>query len=451
MARHIRVGFISLGCAKNLVDSEVMLGLLAQAGCAITSDLADADAIVVNTCGFLGAARQEALDAIAEAVRYKRAGRCRRVVVVGCLVQRDGEALRQTAEGIDALLGVNEREKIAEVVRGSRGESAVSNLAAAPCPTLPPDMSRLRLTPRAYAYLRIGEGCDQKCTFCTIPRIRGPMRSKRPNVVLKEARELIADGVVELNVIAQDTTAYGRDIGLPSGPAAILRRLDRLSGIAWIRLMYAYPRFFDDALIDAIAECRHVVKYVDMPLQHINDRVLRWMGRRVKRCDIERLLRRLRDRVPGIAIRTTMMVGFPGETEAEFRELLAFVRDFRFDALGAFAYSREPEAPAARLPNQTRSNVKQRRLDRLMQAQQAIAFGRADAMIGRQLDLLVERMAPDGRLIARHAGQAPEVDSVVHVTDPPARPDRFLTAECVARDGYDLIAKPAQGILRSQS
>jgi len=449
VSRPRTVGFISLGCAKNLVDSEVMLGRLAEAGCAVTADLADADVIVVNTCGFLRAARDEAVEAITQAVEYKRTGRCRRVVVVGCLVQRDGARLRRSIPGIDAHLGVNRREQIADVVLAGP-QARPRPVKGKVCHVMPADTARLRLTPRPYAYLRISEGCDQRCTFCTIPQIRGPMRSKPLKVVLDEARELLADGVVELNVIAQDTTAYGLDIGHKPGLAGLLRELDSLDGVAWIRLMYAYPRLFSDAVIDALAECERVVKYVDLPLQHINDRVLRRMGRRVKRAAVETLLNTLRRRVPRIAIRTTMMVGFPGETDAEFQELLDFVREFRFDALGVFAYSNEPETPAARLTGHLPEHVKDRRRDAVMRVQQTIAFAKADAMRRKRLRLLVENRAPDGRLIARHAGQAPEVDSVVYVVDPPRIPATFLDAQCTGRDGYDLIARSDEGILRKQ-
>jgi len=445
MRHPTHVGFISLGCAKNLVDSEVMLARLVKAGCVITADPADADAVVVNTCGFLAAARKEALQAIAQAVEYKRTGRCRRVVVVGCLVQRDGRHLGERFPDVDVLLGVNQREQLVQAVL-SHEPPALQISPPLPA-TMPADTTRLRLTPRPYAYLRISEGCDQRCTFCTIPRIRGPMRSKPPDVVLEEARELIADGALELNLIAQDTTAYGRDLDYKPGLAGLLRKLNRLDGVVWIRLMYASPRFFDDAVIAAIAECERVVKYVDLPLQHVNDRVLRAMGRRTKRRDIETLLNRLRDRIPEIAVRTTLMVGFPGETDAAFRELVDFVRRFRFDALGVFAYSREPETPSARRPGQLPWNVKRRRYDALMRTQRTIAFAKADAMRHRHLNLLVERPGPDGRLVTRHAGQAPEVDSVVFVVDPPTRPGPFLRGVCVAREGYDLIARPVQGIL----
>ncbi len=450
MSDPVVVGFISLGCAKNLVDSEVMLARLTEGGAAVTADIQQADVVVINTCGFLAAARAEAHDAIRDAVAAKQTGRCRRVVVVGCLVQRDRERLRQAEPGIDVLLGVNERDQVAEVALASvpPDEPTIGDDVCIP---MPADVARLRLTPPAYAYVRIGEGCNQHCTFCTIPAIRGPMRSKPPEVVLDEARELLADGVAELDLIAQDTTAYGRDLDDRRGLADLLRQLDRLDGVDWIRLMYAYPRGFDDAVIDALAGCDRVVKYVDLPLQHINDRLLRQMGRRVTRRDVETLLEKLRQRMRGIALRTTLIVGFPGETDAEFNELLRFVRETRFDALGVFAYSREPGTPAARLPNQHPEHVKRERLDAIMQTQQAIAFDRAERRIGQRLRLLVERADRNGRLISRHAGQAPEVDGVVKVVDPPEHSGPFIEAECVARDGYDLIARPCAGILKSKA
>jgi ribosomal protein S12 methylthiotransferase len=446
----IIVGFVSLGCAKNLVDSEVMLAHLAEAGCAITADLAGADVIVINTCGFLAEARDEALDVINEAAQHKQTGRCQRLVVVGCLVQRDREQLREAAPGIDVVLGANQREQIVQAVTAlvPGAHQPIAESGRAP---MPADVARLRLTPRRYAYLRISEGCDQRCTFCTIPIIRGPMRSKPPGVVLDEAAELVADGAVELNVIAQDTTAYGRDLDSAPSLAGLLQQLNTLDGVAWIRLMYAYPRLFDDDLINAVADCERVVKYVDLPLQHISDNVLRRMGRRVTRRETERLITRLRDRIPDVAIRTTLIVGFPGETEAEFDELLGFVRDVEFDALGVFTYSREPETPAARLPDHLPEQTKQQRRDALMTTQQAIAFAKADAKIGKHLSLLVESQEADGTLITRHAGQAPEVDSIVLVTGAPEHNDSFIDAVCFARQGYDLIARPNKGILNSKS
>src|SRR4051794_37345741 len=329
------VAFVSLGCPKNLVDSERMLGLLAEDGLAITPDAADADAIVINTCGFLEASKTESLQEIRDAVQMKKDGKCKRVVVAGCLVQRHKTDLLDEVPEIDRLVGVFDREHIVEAVRGKSNprqdhghflgkyhdlsrELAAQSSVPSPgffretktnrLPVFENDRGRLRLTPRHYAYMRMSEGCNQGCTFCTIPSIRGPMRSKPIDQILAEARELAADGAVELNLIGQDTTSYGTDVGYADGLSGMLRMLDReLSHVHWLRLMYAYPSCFTDAKIDAIAESSRVGKYIDMPLQHIDDQVLTKMKRRVSRKQIETLLTKLRDRVPGIAIRTTFI------------------------------------------------------------------------------------------------------------------------------------------------
>jgi ribosomal protein S12 methylthiotransferase len=498
-----KVAFIALGCAKNLVDSEKMLGQLAEHGAVITSDAADADVIVVNTCGFLEASRIEAHEAIAEAVDQKRSGRCRRVVVAGCLVQRDGEKLLDALPGIDALVGVHQRDDVVTAVlqplpgqvgkRGGQGPGALRRKAAKPRPRpdlflgdyhpyVATDTARLRLTPRHYAYLRISEGCNQKCTFCTIPAIRGPMHCKPVDVILAEARELASDNAIELNLIGQDTTSYGRDIGYGPGLAGLLRELNRLDEVAWIRLLYAYPTDFTDEMIDAIGECERVVKYIDLPLQHINDRILKAMHRRVTRRQTEALLQKLRDRIPGVTIRTTFISGFPGETEAEFEELLTFVKEFGFSAAGVFPYSLEPDTPAGRMKGQLPAEVKEARANAIMEAQQEVAFAQAAGRKGQLLDVLIDFKLQDGQYAGRHPGQAPEVDSVTYVvtggpgqgkkaggkTASPAgargkaaphraaartpaacrlQPGEIVRVVCEGSQGYDLIARPTSVML----
>src|SRR3954469_5085544 len=344
------VAFVSLGCPKNLVDSERMLGLLAEDGLAITADHASADAIVVNTCGFLEASKEESLAEIRRAVEMKKKGNCQRVVVAGCLVQRHKTKLLNEVPQIDRLVGVFDREHIVEAVRGqenprqehghflgkyhdlSKELVASSQLLVASdqketkttrLPVFENDRARFRLTPRHYAYLRISEGCNQGCSFCTIPSIRGLMRSKPLEQIMLEAKELAADGAVELNLIGQDTTSYGTDIGYAAGLSGLLKTLDKqLKDVHWLRLMYAYPSCLTDEMIDTIAACDRVVKYIDMPLQHISDELLTTMRRRVTRKQTETLLGKLREWVPGIAIRTTFISGAPGETEAQHRELL---------------------------------------------------------------------------------------------------------------------------------
>ena len=445
MSKQTTVAFVSLGCVKNLVDSEKMLGQLAEAGCALTNDESDADVIVVNTCGFLEAARSEAIGVIREAVAQKQSGRCRRVVVVGCLVQRDKRRLLTEVDGIDALVGVHDRDDVVRAVLDARppGRRGPDVYLSDYHPFVQTDRARLRLTPRHYAYLRISEGCNQKCTFCTIPAIRGPMHCKPPQTVLTEARELVADGAAEIILIGQDTTSYGEGSGEPFGLDRLLRELDAVEGLEWLRLMYVYPSVLTDGIISAVAECERVVKYIDIPLQHINDRVLKAMHRRVTRWQTEELLARLRQHIPGVRIRTTMIAGFPGETDEQFNELLEFIRDFRFDALGVFAYSREPDTPAGRMKDQVPAEVTEHRVHELMSAQQDVAFELADEMIGRTFTVLLDEPAEDGRLTARHAGQTPMVDSVTYVADADAAPGEFIKVRCTGRDGYDLISVPA--------
>ncbi len=429
------VAIVSLGCPKNLVDSERLCALLAEGGCLVGAPLDDADVIVVNTCGFIAPAVEESLGVIDEAIEAKRGGRARRVVVAGCLATREGEDLLARRPEIDAVVGVHDRETILDAVTG--GERTVR---LSPCPPAAVgDAGRFRLTPPHTAFLRIAEGCSRRCTFCTIPAIRGPYRSKPPETVLAEARELLGDGAVELNVIAQDTTAYGADLPGQPAPADLLRELDAL-GPAWVRLMYAYPQGFSDELIAAIADAESVVPYLDMPLQHIADPVLKRMGRQVTRDEIERLLDRLSERIDGLVLRTTFITGFPGETEADFEELLAFVQARRFDAVGVFPYSPEPDTPAARLHAPVPVELAEQRRERIMLAQQAIAFAEADGLIGSRACVLVDGRAGEV-CAARHYGQAPEVDSICILTAP-AETGTFVEGTIVGREGYDLLVRP---------
>lgn len=451
MHQETRVAFVSLGCAKNLVDSEKMLGQLAEAGCAITGDERDADVMVINTCGFLDASRVEADEAIRDAVALKRKGNVKRVVVAGCLVQRDKEAILDRIKGIDALVGVNNRDDIVRAVLGGETSKPKSKrnpdiFLAEYHPFVQLDTARLRLTPNHYAYLRISEGCDQKCTFCTIPAIRGRMHCKPPEMILHEARELAADGAVEISLIGQDTTSYGLgEDPIEGGLAKLLRRLNNeVVGLEWIRLMYVYPSVMSDEIIDAIADCEKVCKYIDIPLQHINDRILKSMHRRITRSETETLLHKLRKRIPGVTIRTTMIAGFPGETDAEFNELVDFVRDFKFAALGVFPYSLEPETPAGRMKGQIDAKITESRVEALMLAQQDVAFALADGMIGERFDVLVDERVEEGVVKARHHGQAPTVDSLTYVENTEAVPGDFVTVRCIARSDYDLVATPTR-------
>jgi len=445
------VAFVSLGCPKNLVDSERMLGLLAQDGLAITSRAEDADAIVVNTCGFLEASKTESIAEIQQAVELKKTGRCKRVVVAGCLVQRHKTSLLNDVPGIDRLVGVFDREHIVQAVRGKEnprqehGHYLGKNGRS--LPVFEDDRARLRLTPRHYAYLRISEGCNQGCTFCTIPSIRGAMRSKPVQQIVAEARELAADGAVELNLIGQDTTSYGTDIEYPAGLSGLLRALDReMTDVHWLRLMYAYPSCFTDEMIRTIAECGRIVKYIDIPLQHINDEILLKMRRRVTRKEIETLLEKLRKWIPGIAIRTTFIAGSPGETDSQHEELLKFVKDFGFDMMGVFPYSQEHGTAMGRMEGQLSDGIKQQRVEELMLAQQQIAFARAKSMIGQSIEVLIDApgvSASSGKssYVARSQSQAPEIDSVVHVAGQNLHAGQLIGVRVTDYRAYDLVAQ----------
>ena len=457
------VTFVSLGCPKNLVDSEKMLGLLAEAGCGIVGDGGGADVVVVNTCGFLSASREEAIEILQEAAEQKKNGEIKRLVVAGCLVQRDGQGLVEAVPEIDALVGVNNRGDIVRAVLGETPKSQKvkkskqeKKAAAGNGRTVflgeyhstswieanKSDRARLRLTPTHYAYLRMSEGCNQKCTFCTIPSIRGPMHCKSVDEIMAEARELIADGAVELNLIGQDTTSYGQDIGYEPGLSGLLREMNTLDSVEWIRLMYAYPSDFADDMIDAIAECEKVAKYIDIPLQHINDRVLKAMYRRVTRKETEVLLEKLRRRIHGVAIRTTFIAGFPGETDAEHRELCDFVRDFGFDAMGVFPYSSEPGTPAHRMKGPLPQEIVEHRVMELMQIQQEVAFARAAAAKGRTFRVMIDDFGKNGVYPARHQGQAPDVDSVTYVEGGEHDPGEFINVRVTGHAGYDLRVRP---------
>ena len=443
-AKRLSVAFVSLGCAKNLVDSERMLAAIGQAGHAIAAPPDQADVIVVNTCGFIADACQESYEAIGQALAQKQAGPCRRVVVVGCLPQRYGRELLADLPDIDALVGPNASR--ADLLRAIAGDdqSAPQVLLARRTTQPRRDTPRVRITPTPYAYLRISEGCSQHCSFCTIPAIRGPYRSKSGRTIVSEAKELLADGAVELNIIGQDTSSYGSDLADRSRLADLIRRLDKLPDLRWLRLLYAYPSSLNNDTIKAISHSAHVVQYLDLPLQHINDRILRRMGRRFSRARTERLIERLFKAMPDLALRTTMIVGFPGETDSQFKELLDFVRRVRFHALGAFVFSPERGTPAADFPDQIPEALKRQRLQALMQLQQQIVAECNRSLIGGQIDVLIERSAAPGHAEGRYYAQAPEVDGICQIRSHRSiTPGQIIAAVVTACDGYDLQVKPA--------
>jgi ribosomal protein S12 methylthiotransferase len=438
--------FVSLGCPKNTVDSERMLGKLAQEGYTLTPDAEGADVVVVNTCGFIEPARQESLGVIREMLDLKRRGRVGAVVVAGCLAERKKEDLLVDVPEVDHIVGVFGREEIAHVVDRSLQKRIVdeqrSLFRPAPVRALE-DTARLRVTPRHYAYLKVSEGCDRLCTFCAIPGMRGKHITKPLEEVIREARELAADGVRELIVVAQDTTYYGLDLYGRVRLAELLRELDSVDGIEWIRILYAYPAYFTEELIDTLAGSKKIVPYLDMPLQHINDRMLRRMQRRVDRAATEELLARLRSEIKGLTLRTTFIVGFPGETDEEFAELAEFARSQRFERLGVFPYSREPGTPADRLPDHIPEELKANRRDRLMAEQQAIAFELAKQRVGTETEVIVDRPDPEvpGHYLARGPFDSPEIDCVVRLKGKNLRPGDLVRARITGADGYDLAAR----------
>jgi ribosomal protein S12 methylthiotransferase len=444
--------FVSLGCPKNLVDSERMLGKLTQDGYALTPDADGADVVVVNTCGFIEPARQESLAVIREMLDLKRAGRVGSVIVAGCLAERKKEALLDEVPEVDHIVGVFGREEISQVLqktltnpRRKRGaDTAEQRSLFRPAPVRAfEDTARLRVTPRHFAYLKISEGCDRLCTFCAIPGMRGKHVTKPIEQVLREARELIDDGVRELILVAQDTTYYGLDLYGETRLTELLRALDRLDGLDWVRVLYAYPMYFSDALIDVLANAKKVLPYLDVPLQHINDRMLRLMARRVNRRETEELLGKLRRAIPNLALRTTFIVGFPGETEAEFEELTEFVSEAAFERVGAFPYSYEPDTPATRLDGHLPEEVKQGRRDRLMETQQEAAFRWSQRQVGKELQVLIDGPDPEvpNHALGRSYADAPDIDGVVRVKGKGLRAGDLVRARITGADGYDLAGR----------
>ena len=462
----MKIGLISLGCPKNLVDSEVMLGLARQAGHELTQDAAAADVLVVNTCAFIDSAKQESVDTILEMAGHKKDGACRRLIVTGCLAERYRDELQAEIPEIDAVLGTGQVPEIVAAISGltHAGRSpltffrpgTVSQASQPPAPSLQPlpdylydaETPRVFATPKHYAYVKVAEGCDYKCAFCIIPTLRGHYRSRSAGSIVQEARALAARGVKELLLISQDTTFYGIDRGERGALPALLRELNAVDGLEWIRLLYLYPTTIDDATLAAMAECEKVCKYIDLPLQHASNPVLKRMKRPGTRQKYDQLLDRIRTRVPGVALRTTLIVGFPGETEHDVDELARFVDDQAFEHVGVFTYSHEEGTSAFDFADNVPAGAKRRRRSRIMSLQKRLVRRRQKSRLGQRARVLIDGPSGDHDLVlkARLASQAPDIDASVYLTecDPSAyRPGDFAEVEIVGAHAYDLIARPS--------
>jgi ribosomal protein S12 methylthiotransferase len=477
----MKIGCVSLGCPKNLVDSEVMLGMAERAGHQITGDAAEADVLVVNTCAFIDRARQESVDAILEMAELKRQAPGRRLIVAGCLAERYRDELRREIPEVDVVLGTGDVPRILDALAPTPaggpapariaplgfyrrdpaafppGDGLAADLAATASPVFGVDLPtyiydadtpRRLTTPPHYAYVKVAEGCDYACAFCVIPKMRGRYRSRPVESILREAGMLAARGVRELLLVSQDTTFYGIDRQERGALPRLLRELNRVDGLAWIRLLYLYPTTISDEVIDVIGECEKVCRYIDLPLQHASDAVLRRMRRPGSRAGYERLLARIRRRLPGVALRTTFIVGFPDETEADFDELQRFVDEMAFDHVGVFTYSHEDGTAAFARADSVPAAAKRRRRRRLMARQRRIVAARQRARAGERARMLIDGASPEHPWVLRGRleGQAPEIDSQVYLTecDPSGlHAGDFIEIEVVGARGYDLIARPA--------
>ena len=433
----LKVGMISLGCNKNRVDSEIALGLLQDRGYTFTGDPAEADILMVNTCGFIEAAKEESIDAILEMAEYKKTGRCKVLVVTGCLAQRYEQSLLEEIPEIDLLMGVNQYEQLADAIdkalQGKRQSLCQEKFNFFEQP-------RVLTTPFYTAYTRIGDGCNNRCTFCAIPLIRGHYRSRDEKAILAEMESLARHGVREHILVAQDSTRYGTDWQEHTALPELMEKAAAIEGVDWLRVLYCYPDETDQRLLDVMAKHDNICKYLDLPIQHINDTVLKRMHRRGDSSDIRRCLQLARER--GFALRTSIIVGFPGETEEQFQELLDFLKEAEFDRLGAFAYSAEEDTPAARMPDQIPEEIKQERLDRLMTLQAEISLKRNLLRLGKTEKVLVTDVGEDGLILGRSQFEAPETDGeIVFTAKKTPQIGSFVNVKITQAETYDLMGE----------
>lgn len=430
---------ISLGCPKNLIDSEIILGNLVKSGFMLTGSIANADLVIINTCAFIQPAVDEAKAKIREILAYKKNGIIQKIFVAGCLVQRFKQELEKEFPEVDGFLGIDYLSKIPDLVKGTIIKKTYIRNPKTICLSSEP---RLLSTPKHYAYLKIADGCDNRCSYCLLPSIRGRFRSREIGDIVREAKMLAKFGVKELILVAQDTTLYGQDLYHKPMLAYLLRRLNRIKSLIWIRLLYTHPAHFTDGLIKTIAELPRAAKYIDLPLQHISDRMLKEMNRKVTRKDIERLLGKLR-KIDGVTIRTSLIVGFPSETDKDFSELLDFIRQQEFDHSGCFTYYREKGSAAYHFRNQIPERIKIERFNEIMSLQKSISRRRLKRFIRQKVKVLIDALSErkDYDYVGRTEGNAPEIDGLVYIKDKNLNPGDYVTAKVIRSSDYDLFAK----------
>ena len=453
----MNVGFISLGCSKNLIDTEVAIGMFKDNNYKIVNNPEDADILVINTCGFIESAKEEAINTILEMAEYKNK-RCKYLIAMGCLVQRYYEELVKALPEVDLFIKIDEYDKLwnkiedllkRDIVEKSKSKTSkkISEIKPLPMPTYNEFMERVVTTGKNYTYLKIGEGCSNKCTYCAIPYIRGPFVSRKMEEILDEAEMLAKKGIKELIVIAQDTTKYGVDIYGESKLAELLEKLSKIKGIEWIRFLYSYPEGITDELIETVANNEKIAKYFDIPIQHISNSILKKMNRKTSKENITNIINKIRKQIPDVVIRTSLIVGFPGETQENFDELLSFVKTTKFDRLGTFMYSKEDGTPAARLPEQIHGNTKKARYNKIMKAQAEISLNNLKKKIGKTYKVLIEDMSFDGKyFIGRTMQDVPEEDGLVYVKNDGKLNEKdilnnFVNCKIIDVSNYDLIGK----------
>ena len=438
-----KVSLVSLGCPKNLVDAEVMLGYLAREGYEVTTDEREADIIIVNTCSFIKEAKQESIDTILDLADRKHDSRCRLLIVTGCLPQRYQEELAKELPEVDIFVGTGDYPRIAEIITEQQGAGGQIRYTGDPNFLYDEELPRLKSSPHYTAYLKIAEGCSNCCSYCVIPALRGAFRSRPLEKLIQEARELVAGGVKEINLIAQDITAYGKDLAGGESLELLIGELTKLDGLRWIRLLYAYPDGISDSLIQLIRDDEKVCKYLDIPFQHIADPVLERMNRRSSAAQTRQLIAKLRAEIPEIALRTSLIVGFPGETDDDFRELIHFVEETQFDRLGVFCYSREEGTPAAAMPSQVSERVKRERYKKLMRAQARVSFKCNRRLINTLDQVIIEGYSEETELLlkGRSSRQAPDIDGQVYITAGTANVGDIVTLRITDSSDYDLIGE----------